>query len=443
VGLLVARTSVDAQDRVTSPILGAQVRLAQQNEEDSQEPADHSLSTDFLHSPLLDSNVTAAAWQPPPALSQPATPATQPAPRTARATQFGNLRLASAPNMFGDQPTSTAIVIGRGVDGQSQAFASTFSLPTGGGGSRMGKIAENDSPIPQDRVFFNYNHFHNVFELTETPFAPPGPTVFRQQSMDRYTVGFEKTFHDGWTSVEVRMPIIGTFDTELESVGIAGTGNAGNLTVVLKSLVSMTDTAAVGAGMAIETPTGSDVITRLGDSRIRFENDAAHLLPYIGFIWAPGDPQWGWNDGWFFSGFAQVDLNTAGSPVSVLGPNSIPTTQLGLLNDQNLGFLDIAAGYWLYRDPSAWRLTGLAAITELHYTTTLQDADVINGTVNGAAFSINSIRSRFDVLNATVGLQFLIHELSSLRVAGVFPIGDEDDRRLFDSEIQVQFNRRF
>jgi len=46
------------------------------------------------------------------------------------------------------------------------------------------------------------------------------------------------------------------------------------------------------------------------------------------------------------------------------------------------------------------------------------------------------------VLNGTVGVQFLLFDASSLRVAGVFPLGGED-RRLFDSEVQVQFNRRF
>ena len=52
---------------------------------------------------------------------------------------------------------------------------------------------------------------------------------------------------------------------------------------------------------------------------------------------------------------------------------------LGKLTDQNLGFFDLGAGYWLYRDPDAPRLTGIAAITELHYTTSLQDADRIMG----------------------------------------------------------------
>ena len=96
----------------------------------------------------------------------------------------------------------------------------------------------------------------------------------------------------------------------------------------------------------------------------------------------------------------------------------------------------------MYRDPDAPRLTGAAVITELHYTTTLQDIDRIDSVVNGIPVSLNTTGNRFDVLNGTIGVQFLMFDASSLRVAGVFPLGNEN-RRLFDSEVQVQFNRRF
>ena len=288
-------------------------------------------------------------------------------------------------------------------------------------------------------VFFSYNHYQNVFQISETPILPPAPTLFRQAPIDRYTMGVEKTFYDGWTSVELRMPFLGSLDAQLPNVGMTG-GNFGNLTVVLKSLLYMDNSTAVGAGMAIETPTGSDTFTRIVTTRLQFRNEATHLLPYIGFVWSPGDPRWGWGSGLFLTGFAQMDINTASNTIDVLGPSA---GTLGKLTDQNLAFLDLSAGYWLYRDPDAPRLTGLAAITELHYTTSLQDADRINGTIpNTGPFSLNSTDKRFDVLNGTIGVQALLYDLSSLRVAGVFPIGNEN-RRLFDSEVQVQFNRRF
>jgi hypothetical protein len=349
--------------------------------------------------------------------------------------------------MFGDLAGATTVVQPEffipafSAGGGSQFSKGTVNLPMAGGGSRVGKISENDSPIPRDRVFFSYNHFQNVIQLSETPSNPPGPPLMRQEPIDRYTMGFEKTFLDGWTSVEVRMPLQGQIDAQLQTVGL-NSNSVGNLTVVLKSLLYMNYSTAVGAGMAIETPTGGDTFVRLSTARLQFQNQATHLLPYIGFVWSPGDPRWGWGSGLFLSGFAQIDINTSSNTVDVLGPNNAAMGTLGRLTDQNLGFLDIAAGYWVYRDPDAPRLTGIAAVTELHYTTTLQNADRINGTANGTAINLNATGNRFDVLNGTVGVQFLLFDASSLRVAGVFPLGGED-RRLFDSEVQVQFNRRF
>jgi hypothetical protein len=166
------------------------------------------------------------------------------------------------------------------------------------------------------------------------------------------------------------------------------------------------------------------------------------LLPYLGFIWNAGDPTWGWGDGLFVTGFAQVDVATNSNQVNFVSPDGPVIQPLGKLTEQNLAFLDLAVGYWLYRDPDAQRLTGLAAVTEFHYTTTLQDADLLGGGSNGSAIIIGSGQNRFDVVNGTIGVQALLFDASSLRVAGVFPLGDEN-HRLFDSEVQVQFNRRF
>src|SRR5437868_11591905 len=123
----------------------------------------------------------------------------------------------------------------------------------------------------------------------------------------------------------------------------------------------MDDATAVGAGMAIETPTGSDTFARFDSVNLQFKNQAPHLLPYIGFVWSPGDPRWGWGNGLFMTGYAQMDIATASNTVNVVNPDrTIAGAPLGKLTDQNLGFLDLGAGYWVYRDPFAPRWTGLA-----------------------------------------------------------------------------------
>jgi len=428
-----------AQDGPAGPFVQAQIRSAADvPSADSQDP---SLAVD--HNSAEADDVELATWLQQPG-GVPTLATNQPTVRrAATASRLASTSLASVPNMFGDLagPTTLLQTLDINTAGGLKIATGTVTLPAAGGGSRIGKISENDSPIPRDRVFFSYNHFQNVFQLSESPLFPPGPTVIRQEPIDRYTIGAEKTFFDGWTSVEVRMPFIGMPDTQLSTFGV-NSGNIGNLTLVFKSLLYMSDAMAVGAGMALETPTGSDLVTRLGPVNLRFQNQATHLLPYIGFVWSPGDPRWGWGNGLFFSGFAQIDVNASSNTINALAPNSVPPATVGRLTDQNLGFLDLAAGYWLFRDPYAPRLTGVAAVTELHYTTALQDADRISGSVDGTTFALNATDKRFDVLNGTIGLQFLMFDASSLRVAGVFPLGNED-RRLFDSEVQVQFNRRF
>lgn len=434
---VVAVTTAQAQDDTVAPILRGQIRPAAVTE--SADIWGGELGeTDAMAD---DADISLAAW-----LQQPGTAPTlatnQPTVRrAATASRLASSSLASVPNMFGDLPMSVAFIESFNTAGGPRVFFNSFTLPMPGA-SRIGKIAENDSPIPRDRVFFNYNHFQNVFQLSETSIIPPAPTLIRQEPIDRYTLGAEKTFYDGWTSVELRMPLLGTFDTQLQSIGVSG-GNWGNLTLVFKSLLYMNDAIAVGAGMSVETPTGSSTVTRLGPTRLQFLNQSTHLSPYIGFVWSPGDPRWGWGNGLFLTGYAQIDVSTTSNTVNVLGPTTAPAgPPLGKLTDQNLGFLDLGAGYWLYRDPYAPRWTGLAVVRELHYTTSLQDVDRIAGFPNGNPVVINAIGNRFDVLNGTIGLQALMFDASSFRVAGVFPFGNEN-RRLFDSEVQFQFNRRF
>jgi hypothetical protein len=199
---------------------------------------------------------------------------------------------------------------------------------------------------------------------------------------------------------------------------------------------------AVGAGMAIDTPTGNDVVARLGPDRVRIRNEAVYLLPYIGFNYAPGDPRWGWGDGLFVTGVMQFIVATNGNTIELeFGPT---TEELGKYNDRTLMLLDLSAGYWLYRDPDAQRWTGLAVVGELHYTTSVQESDFAGGEFPLTSFALGSPEgNRLDILNFTIGIQALLFDLSSFRVAGAFPLGSGPDERMFDSEVQFQFNRQF
>jgi hypothetical protein len=278
--------------------------------------------------------------------------------------------------------------------------------------------------------------------MTTQSSFPPGPQLFRQEPIDRYTIGYEKTFFNQMTSLEVRMPFTGSFNATLPGLSV-NNGNYGNLAVIMKGLLWRGENLGIGAGMGIDTPTGSSTVSRLGPTNLRIENNALHLLPYLGFLYAPGDPQWGWGNGLFVSGFLQFDAATNGNHVQFVDPGTSNKTTIGKYNEQNLMFIDLSVGYWLYRNPYAYRITGLAVVNEIHYTTSVQSPDLVAGTTGGTGATVTNPSGHIDVTNYTIGVQTLLFDASSLRVAGVFPVGSRQDSRFFDSEVQVQFNRRF
>ena len=332
---------------------------------------------------------------------------------TMLASQAPTMRLASVPNMFGDSVGYTLQVCDFSGCGM-------VDIPPPGGGHRA-KISENDKAMPMDRVFFSYNHFHNALDT-----LGPGPTV-RSFPIDQYTIGAEKTFREGLWSVELRLPLNSIPQYAGPSFTV-GYGEAGNLAVTLKRLLLLTETTAVAAGLGIDTPTGSDTYGQGVASPYRLFNDAVHLSPFLGFLTAP-------NERFFCEGFLQVDVATNGNRVV------FASQDLGALSEQTLLYADLSVGYWLYRNPHACLITGLASVVEYHYTTTLQDADIVSGGDGSQVLRFGNMHNRLDVSNVTAGLHTELGQ-TTVRVAGVFPLNEDSDR-FFDAEVQVSINRQF
>ncbi len=365
--------------------------------------------------------------RPQPPVTTPVQPRTVPPRAAATAPAISSprfYRLASVPEMFGDffggGSITTAIAIPAGTG--------TATLPTAGG-ARRSKIAENNKPFPQDRVFFMYNHFHNALETELTGSllgAGPAPDDF---SVDRYTFGFEKTFCEGTWSAELRVPFTGRFAEETTGFEVDG-GKWGNLSVVLKRLLYASECAAVAGGMAIDFPTGSDVDGTIGADSFSLDNDAYHLMPYVGFMSLPDDRA-------FVQGFVQLDVPLNGNRVEV-----VPAAGSGRLDEQTLLFFDISGGYWVYRNDCGSGLTGLAPIVELHYTTTLEDTDSVAFATGAATYDFANAANRLDVLNLTLGLHAQFGQGLNVRVGAVFPLRNDDDK-IFDAELQVSVNWRY
>ena len=94
----------------------------------------------------------------------------------------------------------------------------------------------------------------------------------------------------------------------------------------------------------------------------------------------------------------------------------------------------------MYRNRCSFGLSGLASLVEVHYTTAMEDADSVTGTASG--FRFGNLSGRSDVVNLTVGLHAEFAEDTLCRVGCALPLGTGANRS-FDSELQVQLERRF
>lgn len=327
-------------------------------------------------------------------------------------------RIARSPDMFGDSfiPVMADIDAGGISSNTNRNFVQT-DLPLGGGMRRFKN--EHARALPTDRVFFLYNHFHNALALNSQGNSTGS-------SVDQFTFGFEKTSEDGLWSFELRMPFSGDSDLSTDGVSVESNG-VGNLVGTLKRLLYSDDSVVAAFGLAVVTPTGSDASVAFDDVRLKFENDATHLLPYLALQLTP-------DDDWFFHSFCQIDVAANQNDVNL---RAMGVTESESLADQTLLYLDASAGYWWYRSSDDDGLTGLASVLEFHYTTTLNDADTVN--LSGAI--ISNFENRFDVVNLTAGVHSEWNGNMAIRAAVVVPLSR--DERFFDSETQVSLIRRY
>ena len=291
------------------------------------------------------------------------------------------------------------------------------NVPLGGAAVRRVKIADNTSPEPRDRLFFNFNFFNDV--------------IGGMGDVSQYTVGCERTFWDGSSSLELRVPFAATLASEQSAEGVeARDFEFGNLAVWFKTILYEVPTGLISAGLGVAVPTASPSRVLFGQTPIlEIENQAVHLLPYLGVMSTP-------QERWFWQGFLQLDVGTNGNPVQgdVTGQS---LSQIGVLQDATLLFADVGVGYSLYQKPGGGGLTSVSPTAELHYSTTLQDTDIADG--NG--FLVRSPTRRFDVLNLTLGTSLLWNDRLWIRPAMAIPLRDDDDEH-FDYEAMVQMDWR-
>ncbi len=297
-------------------------------------------------------------------------------------------------------------------------------LPAAGPADLIGRtrLNDNNSAMPEDRIYFDYNFFHNAALTAD------GVDV------NRFAPGFEKTFWDGNASVEVRVPMGISFSSEQ----VAGIGpdvsqyEFGNIVIAPKILLDADCELAVAIGMGLALPTADDINLRLidGQEAIRVKNDAVHLLPYLAMLYSPCDSRC------FYHGFLtyDFDLNGNATYANLTGDG---LQEIGTWSDQHLVSLNLGAGQWVYwNDCPSTRLQGVAVTAEVHYTASLNDADH----VSQGAFVLGDRFADLSVINGTVGGHVRIGK-TTLTTGYTAPLNS--DERVFDGEFRFFANRAF
>jgi len=246
------------------------------------------------------------------------------------------------------------------------------------------KIADNESPRPTDRIFFNYNYFDRINTSFGGSTAPP-------LNLHREVIGFEKTFFDGNASFGLRLPFLQLQD------GSGDISQVGDLSFILKwALLNDRATGNVfTVGLVVTAPTGDPFIAVNGNNI-----HPTVLQPYIGYIFNWGD--------FFVQGFSSVVVPTDSQDVS-------------------LWLNDIGVGFWLYRDPQGRILNGLVPTFEAHLLTPLDHRGQRNGGVP-------------DYLSLTAGVNAVFNGTSTLGVAIGVPVTGP---RPYNLEVLASLNIRF
>jgi len=280
------------------------------------------------------------------------------------------------------------------------------------------KAANNNSPIPQNRAFLNYNY------LANTSLHDGGVGVHR------FTPGIEGVFPGGNFSGELRIPVASTFDSDSILTGGSSRDQLeiGNVHVMLKRLLCWQPDLVLSAGLGATFPTANYLHFFNDNNRelIRVENRAVHLLPFVAGAWSDG--------GWFVQSFLQLDYDANGNPVKI--DNGQGLVDVGDFEDSTYLYFDIGAGYWLIKNRQGGWITGVAPTMELHYNSAL---DTSEGVRSASGFTLGGNRGQVELVNLLVGATLELDRRHSLALGYALPVGGGDDEQ-FDAEFRLLFN---
>ncbi len=260
------------------------------------------------------------------------------------------------------------------------------------------KISENQSPRPQDRVFFDFNYYNNLNDTINLRDLSP----VTQMKAYVYNFGIEKTFNNGMGSVGIRVPLDNLTANSYGDIVNTPTSTAmGNLTIFGKYILAQNARTGslVSACWAISPQTGPG---RFAGAPYLFPLNSTYFQTCLAYIYN--------YERWYFQGFSGFSFSA----------NS---------NDTSMIYNDLGVGYYVFRsrDSRDW-LTALAPTFELHVNNPLNHRD---------PFNRFDLAGSPDSVDLTFGLNFGIKNSAVLTAAFVTSVASP---KPFDSEAMLMLN---
>ena len=261
------------------------------------------------------------------------------------------------------------------------------------------KISDNNSPIPQDRVFYSFNYFDNLNASVDSHILSPisNLQVYHQ------LFGIEKTFLDGKASIGVRFPLNTIHLNSSASIpGVGGPSTAmGDLSIFLKYILCQRENVLFTTGLQVTPPTGPGGFG--GNKYYSYFRDT-QIQPFIGYLFK--------RDRFYLQGFSSVNVPTMSQDVTLM-------------------FNDVSIGYYVYRpsDPNKF-VTAIVPTAEVHVTTPL----------NHRGFNATDLASTPDILNMTFGTNVELRRRAVISAAYVTPVTGP---KPFNAELVLLLNIRF
>jgi hypothetical protein len=268
------------------------------------------------------------------------------------------------------------------------------------------KISENQSPLPQDRIFYTFNYYYNLNSAVDKRFDTP----INNLRAYREILGFEKTFDQGRASFGIRMPLDTLYASSTIQGNFAKPGGTstslGDLSLFTKFLVRQDPNTGntISAGLVVTAPTGPR--TFAGANYIQSIHTTT-LQPFVGYLFTKGR--------FYLHGFSAFEF-----PVDPA--------------DATLAYNDVGLGYYLYKnmeEQPTRRVTAIVPTTEVHINTPLNHRNPFNQA---------DVAASANVVNLTQGLSVEFNRRSILTIGIVTPVTYP---KPFDLEALVLFNIRF